>query len=94
MFGRDTNYSTVKQAICGLLQASGITSRTEDFFSKAILDLYGLADSEQALSMTSQSFAELYADIVFRIPPYLVGLDHRASKVFLYEFQAKNPYPA
>ncbi|KPI43767.1 Lipase 3 [Cyphellophora attinorum] len=46
-------------------------------------------------SMTSKYFSPEMLNVIFRVPPYLIaGYDDTAAgKVYVYEFQAKSPYP-
>jgi hypothetical protein len=73
---------------------SGVTSMTSKYFSPDSLNLYDLSWPAIVPSEV-HAWAALLADVIFRVPPYLIARcdDTAAGKVYVYEFQAKSPYP-
>lgn len=83
----------MKKATRDMLESMGTTSKTDSLFSNKILQAYGIEDTVETPSKDRDTWAEFVADLIFRIPPYLIGLTHTGSKTYLYEFAATNPYP-
>ncbi|KAH7019665.1 Alpha/Beta hydrolase protein [Ilyonectria destructans] len=75
------------------LTTAGLTTNVADLFGHSILDAYHLNDTLETPSRNLVGWAELVADMVFRIPPYLIGLKNPGANVYLYDFQATNPFP-
>jgi hypothetical protein len=92
------NAEALKDHIETALVPSGVTATTARYFSARIMEFYELS-WPSVVPAEIHAWAALLADIIFRLPPYLVAIAARdewpptAGKVYLYEFQAKSPYP-
>lgn len=76
-----------------MVQGLGISSQPSTYYSHTLLSAYGLSTSVDMPSGRLDRWAEYLADLLFRIPPYLIALNHSGSKVFVYDFQGTNPFP-
>ncbi|KAK5044916.1 hypothetical protein LTR84_010288 [Exophiala bonariae] len=82
----------MRDTMTSMLKPIGLTSETNDLFSADVLKAYGIQNTIETPSKDRETWAEFVADMIFRIPPYLIGLKTQ-GKTFLYEFQSTNPYP-
>lgn len=82
----------MRDTMMSMLKPIGLTSKTNDLFSAVVLEAYGIQNTIETPSKDRDTWAEFVADMIFRIPPYLIGLKTQ-GKTFLYEFQSTNPYP-
>jgi hypothetical protein len=87
-----TSDQAMRDAMMTMLKPIGLTSKTEELFSQDVLQAYGIQDTIETPTKDREIWAEFVADLIFRIPPYLIGLK-TLGKTFLYEFESTNPYP-
>jgi hypothetical protein len=76
-----------------MIETAGLNTKLENMLSPPVLEAYGVSDTLTTPSKDLGTWATLVADVVFRIPPYVVALTNTASKVYVYDFQATNPFP-
>lgn len=76
-----------------MIEAAGLSTKFEEILSPSVLEAYGVSDTLETPSDDLEKWANLLADMIFRVPPYIVGLYNTSSKVYVYDFQATNPYP-
>lgn len=81
----------MRDTIMDMLRPIGLTSKTEELFSTEVLTAYGIQDTVETPTKDRETWAEFVADLIFRIPPFLIGLKAQ-SKTYLYEFESTNPY--
>jgi len=82
----------MRHTAMSMLKPIGLTSKTEELFSTEVLKAYGIQDTVETPTKDREAWAEFVADLIFRIPPFLIGLKGQ-SKTYLYEFESTNPYP-
>jgi hypothetical protein len=63
------------------------------FSNPTVLKAYGIEHATENPSVAFESWAQLVADLDFRLPPLYLALVGSRSKVLVYECQATNPYP-
>jgi hypothetical protein len=77
-----------------MLEPIGLTTKTSDLYDPSILGAYNLTNTLTTPTQNREGWAEYLADVIFRIPPFLLGL-HPTTKTqttHVFEFTATNPY--
>ncbi|KAJ9604172.1 hypothetical protein H2200_011006 [Cladophialophora chaetospira] len=82
----------IRMRMLSLLSTLGLTVKPESVLSPPILQTYNIADTVDTPSKQLSAWAEFVAELLFRIPPLHVALNHAGSKLYLYDFQATNPF--
>ncbi|KIW21644.1 hypothetical protein PV08_02224 [Exophiala spinifera] len=83
----------MRTTIISILSTLGLTTYPDTLLSQKVLELYSIAESESSPTKQFAAWAQFVAELVFRIPPYHVALNHTGSKTYVYEFQATSPFP-
>lgn len=76
-----------------LVEGTGLAASEQDLYSQRVLEAYGLVHANRDLAEHLDAWCDLIADVLFSAPPLFVAMHHRHSKVYLYQFQATNPFP-
>lgn len=84
----------MRERIYDLASSNGMIIAPEKFPDAYpdITDLYGITSSLEHPSSAMYEWADIMADIAFRIPGLHIAAHHPAN-VLVYEIQCKNPYP-
>jgi hypothetical protein len=87
--------SKMREKVFDLASSNGMIVKPEDFPNAhaTITDPYGLTSSLENPSTAMHAWADMLADIAFRIPPLHIAAHHPAN-VLVYDLKCKNPYPA
>jgi hypothetical protein len=86
--------AALASTIQSMLEPIGLTTKTNDLYEPSILDAYNLTNTLTTPTQNREGWADYLADVIFRIPPFLLGL-HPTTKTQttrLFEFAATNPY--
>lgn len=75
--------------------SNGMVSHIKSFPSgfQDIVAAYKLTGALETPSRALQEWAQLLADIAFRLPALHIALNHTASDVLVYNLRLSNPYP-
>jgi carboxylesterase type B len=84
----------VREKILDIASSNGMIVSPESFPDAypSVTDAYNLSSSLQRPSSAILAWADLLADVAFRIPPLHIAAHHPAN-VLVYEIRCKNPYP-
>jgi hypothetical protein len=85
----------MREKIFDLASSNGMILKPDTFpdAHPSITDAYNLTSSLANPSTAMLAWADLLADIAFRIPPLHIAAHHPAN-VLVYDLKCKNPYPA
>jgi hypothetical protein len=76
-----------------MIETGSLNTNFEKMLSPSVLEAYGASETLTTPGKDLETWAKLLADVVFRIPPVIIGLVNAKSKVYVYDFQATNPFP-
>lgn len=82
----------LRDLIREMIETAGLNTKVESVLSPSVLDAYGISQSLETPSKALETWATFVVDAVFRIPPYVIGLLSAKSNVYVYEFEATNPF--
>jgi hypothetical protein len=85
----------IRDKIFDLASSNGMIVEPDTFpdAHSSVTDAYKLTPSLANPSSAMLAWADLLADIAFRIPPLHIAAHHPAN-VLVYDLKCKNPYPA
>lgn len=83
----------LRDLIQEMIETGSLNTNFDNVLSPSVLEAYGTSETLTTPSKDLEAWAKLLADVVFRIPPIIIGMVNAGSKVYVYDFQATNPFP-